>query len=480
MKHLAESEFKDIQGIVVRGYKQLEAACFVLLKITDGDKAKRWLSEIIDEITAGSERPEQKAVNVAWTIHGLEVINLQEEIRDKFSDEFRAGMTTSHKRRLLGDHGQSAPEHWKWGGPDNDPVDLLLMLYARDQRTLHEEYSAKAQHFAECGLEEISSFSSENLSQGKEHFGFKDGIAQPYVAEFDRSGKKPKGVALGEVLLGYRNGYNRFTQRPLLEPRLDPQALLPPDLEGSDLHDLGKNGTYLVFRQLQQDVKLFWSFIKDRSNSDAGGPEAEYKAIRLASKMVGRWPSGVPLVKSPHEDQPGMKQLDDFLYHHADRFGLKCPLGSHIRRTNPRDSLDPEPGTEKSLAFSDRHRILRRGRAYGPPLSPSVDPKDLMANLNAEDAGERGLLFICLNANIGRQFEFVQHTWANNPNFNGLYEDPDPIIGDRATHGKKQDTFTIQNEPVRKRISGMPDFVKVLGGAYFFLPSKRALKFIAS
>jgi deferrochelatase/peroxidase EfeB len=172
---------------------------------------------------------------------------------------------------------------------------------------------------------------------------------------------------------------------------------------------------------------------------------------------VGRWPNGAPLIRSPEHPADD----NDFGYAEGDAAGLGCPLGAHIRRANPRDVLDPEAGPEQSLRSVNRHRLLRRGRAYGDPSDP----------------GERGIHFICLNANISRQFEFVQHTWLNNPKFAGLYDDTDPLV---ATHqGDAGRTFTVQARPLRQCVTGLPAFVSVRGGAYFFLPGIRALRFLA-
>ncbi|MGZ7042567.1 MAG: Dyp-type peroxidase, partial [Thermoanaerobaculia bacterium] len=123
-----------------------------------------------------------------------------------------------------------------------------------------------------------------------------------------------------------------------------------------------------------------------------------------------------------------------------------------------------------------RHQILRRGRIFGPPVAASMDPDDIM---NGDPAGERGLYFICLNANISRQFEFVQHSWVNSPKFAGMYADPDPLIGARSGE-PGGDAFTVPADPVRQRVVGMPSFVTVRGGGYFFLPGIRALKYLAS
>jgi deferrochelatase/peroxidase EfeB len=134
-----------------------------------------------------------------------------------------------------------------------------------------------------------------------------------------------------------------------------------------------------------------------------------------------------------------------------------------VRRANPRDALEPQPGTERSLAVNHRHRLLRRGRTYGAPLPEG-----------ATDAADRGIYFIALNANISRQFEFVQHSWLIDPRFNGLYGEADPIAGAAADN-----QLGLAREPTPCRFAGLPRFVQVTGGAYFFLPSLRALTFLS-
>jgi deferrochelatase/peroxidase EfeB len=147
-----------------------------------------------------------------------------------------------------------------------------------------------------------------------------------------------------------------------------------------------------------------------------------------------------------------------------------------VRRSNPRDSLDPDPGTQKSIDVGNRHRLLRRGREYGPPTAP----EGLATGIDdggIDDGRERGLHFVCLSASIARQFEFIQRTWVNNPKFSGLYEDADPLVGSRRAGA---DSFSIQGQPVRTRLTGLPQFVTVRGGAYFFLPGIRAIRYLAS
>ncbi|MFC6986923.1 hypothetical protein [Streptomyces cirratus] len=183
--------------------------------------------------------------------------------------------------------------------------------------------------------------------------------------------------------------------------------------------------------------------------------------------MMGRWPSGAPLVHAPLRDDPSLGSDNDFGYFAADPDGLSCPLGAHVRRANPRDSLDPQPGSARSVAIGRRHRILRRGRAYGDG--------DGNGNGDGNGDGDRGLHFLCLGANISRQFEFIQHTWLNNAHFNGLYDGPDPVVAARQNHDA---TFTVQARPVRTRYRDLPQFVSVQGGAYFFLPGLQALRYL--
>ncbi|MEL7003428.1 MAG: peroxidase, partial [Bacteroidota bacterium] len=189
--------------------------------------------------------------------------------------------------------------------------------------------------------------------------------------------------------------------------------------------------------------------------------------------------------KCPVQPEDQYQNFDNFGYANDDFDGFKCPIGAHIRRTNPRDNFlrnstgDKEKDIEKSQMFMKRFRILRRGRAYGEPVVSSMKPHDML-NSEVEDTG-RGLHFLCFNTNIGRQFELIQQTWVNNPKFAGLYEDPDPIIGYPEIMGEgATTTFTEQAKPIRKKVKGIPRFVEVKGGAYFFMPGIKALKFLSS
>jgi Dyp-type peroxidase family len=454
-------ELADVQGLVARGYGDLAAAVFLLGSIEDPTAARSWLGEVAELLTAADRRPEGRAVNLALTNVGLRRLGLSEAALAEFSAEFVAGMTAPHRSRVLGDVDGDAPERWDWGGPAA-PVDLVLLLYATDDAALAALRADPALAFPK-GVRLVRALGTSDL-QGHEPFGFRDGISQPFVEGLSKTGPPGTTVRFGEFVLGYANEYGLLTDRPLLDPADDPEGALPRDA-ASGRPDLGRNGSYLVLRQLRQDVRGFWRFL-DRAA--AGDPE---RRVRLAAKLVGRWPGGAPLALSPDRDDPALAEANDFAYFGVDPDGIRCPLGAHVRRSNPRDSLDPKPGSDDSLEINRRHRLLRRGREYGPALTPEQALADATPG-----EGERGLQFMCLVANISRQFEFVQGTWVNSPKFAGLYDDADPLVGPSHPYGG---TFTIPRTGPRERLTAVPRFVSVRGGAYFFMPGLRAVRFLA-
>ncbi|PJK21426.1 Dyp-type peroxidase [Mycolicibacterium goodii] len=465
-------ELDDIQGIVLHGYGALDNAAFLLLRIDDVGATRRWLTRLPLRDSTGTPAVTDTCTNIAFTPSGLLKLGLPDEQFAMLAGEFREGMSGSrHRRRILGDHGTSCPSAWRW---DAGKVDVLLMLYARDATEVAELESSH--RLPEAGVHTVGRLDSLTLPGRKEHFGFRDGISQPAVAGYD-DGAPGNTVAAGEFLLGYPNAYGQYTDRPVVDPTADPHDLLPLAADQPGRRDLGKNGSYLVFRQLRQDVAGFWNSVSERSG-DVLGTERVAACVGLAAKMVGRWPSGAPLVKTPTADNPALADDNDFMYFRSgDGDGFNCPIGAHLRRSNPRDALDPSPGSDRSIDVGKRHRIIRRGRAYGPPLSPTLDPADMIGV--PDDGVDRGLHFICFNTQIGRQFEFIQHTWANSTKFDGGYAEDDPITGARG-NGVPGGTFTVQREPVRRRVTGLPRFVDTVGGAYFFMPGIRCLRYLAA
>lgn len=472
-------ERHDIQGILVRAYSHLPEARFILLQFGDGAAAKTWLASLADQLTNSERAPRKQAVNIALASPGVRKLNLDSSALASFSREWLEGMHDSVRANHLGDENLNAPDTWKWGGPNTAPVDAMLMCYAKDDYTLGKLCEDQLAAATAAGITAIADLDSETLIKQKEHFGFHDGVSQPVMESLARQANKNKPYVVkdGEFVLGYRNAYHRYSESPAVPPALDPNRLLPRHPDKPGMGDLGKNGSYLVYRQMTQDVHAFWKYLHDHSKEE--GADKTEAAIKLGAKMVGRWPGGAPLVTSPEVDDPKQAKANDFGYWDDDPDGSKCPFGSHIRRTNPRDWLFTERQQDVSAEMVAKHRILRRGRSFGAPLAPSMRPEDILAA--GDDGKERGLHFICMVGTLNRQFEFLQNAWVKTPTFAGLYRDADPLIAARQGPGEQlTDEFTCPAAPLRRKYKGMPQFTRVVGGAYFFLPGINALKYLAT
>jgi Dyp-type peroxidase family len=464
-------EWEDVQRIVLSGYPCLPCSAYVLWRFQSVERAlkKQWLADLVKKLTpAVPDDPSKSAINLALTASGLRHLGIAEPELNSFSLEFIEGMDpqpaskTQIPRRtnILGDLGANSPACWDWGGWNkNRDIDGLLLLFAADDKSLDEQIEiegAKLDQVAE--RDPIVLKGRLFCPDMKEHFGYVDGLSQPKIEgrpkrktdkarEKDNTSEIKPGseVKPGEFLLGYLN-----------ERRAR--------VTNGQGRDIRRNGTYLVFRQLEQDVAAFNAFLSDTAKRI--GENEEWVAARL----LGRWRNGDPLVtKGPDAQAADTKEPDsknDFLYYYEDRSGLMCPIGAHIRRANPRDSLGPDP--ETALRLSKMHRIIRRGRPYGEKWQPDAAKPD-------GEKAERGMLFIALNADIAGQFEMIQHSWLNNPQFNGLYTGTDPI-----SHFSEDEDITIQNRPANLQICRPAPFVRVRGGAYFFLPGIKALRAIAA
>ena len=448
-------DLTDIQGLFARGYKGHRYARFTIFAAREPAASQALLKWLLPQVTNAAPFSGDTALHIAFTPAGLRQLGLPDSVMAGFSAEFNEGMTQTNRSRFLGDVGESDPRSWAWGGPQRPPIDGLILAYATTPDILAQRQSVLLQRLAELGIEDVTELYTRELAS-QEPFGFHDGISQPVIAGLPKAAGAQRSVPAGEFVLGYPNARGQLTDRPLLPASDDPGRLLLPDPAGSGTADLGRNGTYLVLRQLEQDVDGFWRFL-DQVTRQPDGTQDPDRRVALAAKMVGRWPSGAPLIDAPDQDVPTLGDDNGFGFQ-ADPLGLVCPIGAHIRRANPRDSLAPNPAS--SLNTSDLHRLLRRGRSY-------------------EAAGngrpETGLYFLCLAANLSRQFEFVQHSWLNNTTFGGLYDDTDPLAGTRQPAGA---TFTVPQRPVRRRYRGVPQFVRTRGGAYFFLPGISALRYL--
>ena len=340
----------------------------------------------------------------------------------------------------LGDAGESSPEHWE--EPLGSPTSTSRSRPSPPTRHGCRPWSSgpAAPIESSHGVELIWQQDCYQLPTGRTSFGFKDGIGQPAIEGSGRPPSNPQERPLkpGEIILGYPDETGELPPMPT------------PDV-------LGRNGTYIVFRKLHTRVAAYRQYLRDKSAS-------RDEAARLGAKMVGRWQSGAPLAVSPEHDDPELgadpSRHNDFLYGDDPR-GLKCPLGAHARRANPRDAFDDDGAVDVRL-----HRMIRRGTSYGPML-----PDDVLE----DDGADRGIIFVFAGAHLGRQFEFVKTQWLNDGIFIGAPLEKDPLVGPNDGTG----TFTVPERPIRRRLQDLPPFVVTRGGEYCFVPGLRAMRWLA-
>lgn len=432
-------ELDDIQSGVLRPRPTPYAATYILLRIDaprEGRELLRRLSEVVTSAAAPDRPGRDTWVSVALTFEGLKALGVPPASLESFSWEFRQGMTA--RATALGDVGASAPEHWEapFGGPG---VHVILVGLAPGSASLEAAVDRARAAFADlAGVVPIWRQDCHAPPDEKEPFGFKDGVSHPAIEGSGVAGTNPLEAPLkaGELVLGYRDEMGALPPAP------------QPDV-------LGRNGSYVVFRKLHQDVAGFRRYLRAAA-SDAQDEEL------LAAKMMGRWRSGAPLALCPLHDDPALgadpARNNAFLFKADDATGYKTPPGSHVRRCNPRDA---------DVAGVVRlHRMIRRGTVYGPPLP---------AGALEDDGADRGLMFAFVGAHLKRQFEFVQSEWVNGGEFLGLQDAVDPVVGSADGTG----SFSIPRRPIPRKLAGLPQFVTTRGGAYGFMPGLRALRWLA-
>jgi Dyp-type peroxidase family len=408
----------------------------VFLFATFGEAAasRAWLRKLT--ITSAGIKTTPK-VHVAFSAHGLGALGVPDDVIDGLPNELKLGMV--NRDRVLGDK----PAEWTLGGPD-DELDVVLLIYTEGETERTTLMRDHRKDLVAAGATVRPDELSWRFAE-QEHFGFTDGLSQPFITGLHQKPRPhERQIALGELLLGYENAYGKIPVGPRYTD-----------------FDLGMNGTYLVFRKLAQDVGTLWTYLEDQA------PRLDMSSDKLGAKLLGRWRNGTPLVVNHADDTiDPQRDKNDFLFLEQDPDGLKCPIAAHIRRANPRDARDGKPSI--SLGVVDRHRMLRRGRSWGPPID--ID----LAKTGRDDKQPRGLYFIGLGASISRGFELIQQSWLNNPAFHGLQGENDPVTGSGGC------PFTIPADPIRKRLLSVPKVVTTLGGGYFFMPSLPAIARIAS
>lgn len=473
---------KDMQAIVAAGFNTLAHGEFFLLRIKQPALARAWLARLLEAklvavVTDVGRGPtpgqRQEVVTIALTHAGLLRIGLPPSATRPFPTTFANGMGDIAHARMLGDDASAAP--WRWSDTPDVPGDpawldspdtpdtpapflahLLVAHYWSATATSTTPELQRAKLEAE-GFDVMQIPGDPAFIQGggsaMEAFGFRDGIAQPVIAGLradDSSRHRKIGparpeasdrlVAAGEFVLGYTNEYGERAYAP------GPSLRKPPAVA------FGLNGSYVAVRQIVQHVQALRDF--EAAHPSPPAPRGELPPPTIAERMLGRYrdgrPVGVPDLRAP--------ALDDFRYRMEDSPGFGCPRGAHVRRANPRDGQGVDSAA--GIASSKLHRLLRRGRSY-----------------LLED-GERGLFFMALNADLDRQFAFVQSQWIQSTTFGDLADDADPVLGTGKFDpllGKRVRNFTVQCPVLATRHTDVPAFTTVVGGGYFFLPGLAAL-----
>jgi Dyp-type peroxidase family len=430
-------ELDDIQSGVLAPRPTPYAASYVVVRIDSADAGRELLRRLTDVVTSAAyvEAPGRDAsASVALTYNGLKAIGVPSGTLDSFAWEFCQGMAA--RARALGDVGESAPEHWEapFGTAD---IHLVLIGVAPNEASLEAALGRGRAAIADIdGVTPIWRQDCRAQADEREPFGYRDGMSHPAIEGGMHAVTNPLEPPLkaGELVLGYPDELGGLPSAPT------------PDV-------LGRNGSYVAFRKLHQRVAAFRQYL--RANA-AGADDEEL----LAAKVMGRWRSGAPLALSPEHDDPALGadpvRSNAFLYRQDDPTGYKTPLGSHVRRCNPRDS---------AVAGAVRlHRMVRRGTVYGPPLPEGVLD---------DDGADRGLMFAFVGAHLKRQFEFVQSEWIGGGEFLGLGDTKDPVAG--AGGGDYQ----VPRRPIPRRLHGLPHFVVTRGGEYAFMPGLKALRWLA-
>jgi deferrochelatase/peroxidase EfeB len=462
-------DYADVQGTILRGYR-VDLARHFILEIIDAAGAKELIGSMvggspgIPQITTAarsSSKPEF-FVNIGFTCTGLAKLGLTAAQLASFDLGFQRGAASPVTAGIVGDLGESAPDRWIGALSDGAAVHGVLSLWVtQDQAVLESVTATLRAAFTGC-IRELSMHDARALSDNRVHFGYRDSIAQPTIAGAPpRKHPVPDGqpvASTGEFLLGYRNESNATYH-------------VVPD-------ELTLNSSYASFRILEQDVAGFEAFLTRFS--------AQLRIDRetLAAKVCGRWRNGNPLELMPVEAGPclPLDRLNDFHYvdtdpRKDDTLGLKCPIGSHIRRNNPRDGAVLGAG-------STHHRIVRRAMPFGPDYDPA-NP----------DAVPRGLIGHFINGSITNQFEFLMGQWDNTATFVKSATSIDPQCpGNAVFNISGDDVFLGVNDPSSssftlaargkggKNNSTIASFGRLIttrGGVYCFLPSISGLKYLA-
>jgi len=434
-------DLQEIQATILRPRPAPYFGTHVLLRIEDARAGREFLRRLTPHVdsSAGWWNADDAWLAAGISHAGLAALGLQEASLQSFPEAFRAGMAA--RAAQLGDTGVNDPKQWDLPFGTGD-VHIGLSAFSDTKEKWHQILGVARKQFE--GFSGVSVLAMQDFGAQPgdlNPLGYKDGIDQPAI---EGSGVEPlpgqgRPIKAGEFILGYPG-----------------EAGVPLPMPQPDI--LGRNGTFVGFRKYQSRVGAFNRFLR------ANGSTEEEREL-LAAKLVGRWRSGAPLTLAPDVANPALgadpQRNNDFNYARDPR-GLQVPLGSHIRRMNPRDTH------LSRLTDVNIHRLIRRGTTYGEPYDPNALSEE-------DDKVPRGAYFLFISAKAMATIEFLQQEWINDGNFIGVGGEHDPIIGLQDEGA----TFTIPREPVRRRLHGIETFNVLRGGEYFFMPSLSALRWLA-
>jgi Dyp-type peroxidase family len=504
-----------VQGNIIPGFNK-DHQHFLFFRLGDLKHAKQWLQWIAPLITSmeealafvrvhralrlrlGVKEPPMCAtwVNIAFSYHAIELLAGTAAAAAFGDQSFRQGLAA--RSTYLGDPtnrrrpGHSS--HWVVGGPRKE-ADILVIVAADDPEDLVTYVDTIKRRAADSKLRLLFEQRGDTLPgllRGHEHFGFKDGVSQPGV-------RGKVSTAPGDFItpryLDPADPRARFFAKPgqlllwpgqflLGEPRQHTEDLYTSAPAATNFPHWAALGSYLVCRRLRQDVPAFWKFAIGAAS--ALGVSATY----FASLLVGRWPSGAPIMRTPTADNAALADDiwannhfifndntrasmlrpipgyagDTFPQAAADLLGAVCPHFAHIRKTNPRDIATDLGKPHDSML----RMILRRGIPFGDPIVGVKRPPPKLLRQ------ERGLVFVCYGSTIEDQFELLTRRWSNSPiqpNFGGH----DPIIGQRDQYGARERFIDVPTPGGPRRIKLKDEWVIPTGGGYFFAPPIEAI-----
>jgi Dyp-type peroxidase family len=518
-REYTEQEQYNIQGNIIPGFNKSHQQ-FLFYKFTRSRRIKgnpklflQWLSphltsmrEVFDyrrlyrirKFRLGKEHVNMSSiwVNVAFSNHGIAKLTSNETVAQFGDESFKQGL---HPRSsYLGDPTGEAigsPSKWRVGGYKNE-ADMIVIVAADSATSLARTVDLIKLEAESNNLRLIFEQRGSALEgdlHGHEHFGFKDGISQPGVR--GRLSSAPGDYITPRYISNTDDRRLMFSkpgqmlawpgQFLLGEQRQSSESFTNPVPAATNFPSWAHHGSYLVVRRLNQDVPGFWRFARDEAS------RLGMDHVKFASTLIGRWPSGAPIMRTPAADDPALGD-DSFANNHfifdddtrasnlrrisgypgdtypqaeADFLAKVCPHFAHIRKVNPRDSVTDLGKPEDNLIRS----VLRRGIPFGRQVIGRKLTKTLLNE-------ERGLMFLCYGATIEDQFEFLQRRWSNSkvqPNFGGH----DPIIGQNGETSGRSRTIDFPKEDGSVEQITLPnDFVTPTGGGYFFAPTIDAVR----